>query len=174
MKQGSAPSPEMGREPASESCAREVANALALMLVRVGGRWLAIDACRVTEVAAKGAITRVPTAPRHVLGVAGLRGGLVPVVSLERMLGVGGAATPGLAATLPRLVVVAAEYELGLVVDEISGIIEDVPLTHAADAGAPGRPAFLREEFEWEGQRVRVLDVARLAAVAAGQGRGGD
>ena len=146
---------------------------VALMLVRVGGRWFAIDARMIEEVAVKGAVTRVPTAARHVLGVAGLRGGVVPVISLQQMIGIAGAATTELATTLPRLVVVrAGDCELALVVDEIRGIIADPPAADATQASGAERPSFLRQEFEWQGKLVGVLDVAQLAA-AAGSSQGG-
>ena len=138
------------------------------MLVRVGGRWFALAARMVEQVAVKGAVTRVPTAARHVLGVTGLRGGLLPVVSLEQMIGTVGPTTPGLATTLPRLVVVrAGECEIALVVDEIRGIIDDLPAGATAVPSGAGRPAFLAQEFEWQGRQVGVLDVAQLVAAAA-------
>jgi purine-binding chemotaxis protein CheW len=147
----------------------------AFMLARVGGRWLAIDARTIEEVVVKGAIARVPTAPRHVLGVTGLRGGLVPVVSLEQMLGSTVSALPEATPTLPRLVVVAtAEYEIALVVDEIRGIIGDLPPTHGTNSDTPGWRAFLRDEFEWKGNCVGILDVAGVVAAAAGRVSGGD
>ena len=161
-----------GWEPSEGS--HENAHAVALMLVRVGGGWFALDARTVQEVAVKGAVTRVPTAARHVLGVAGLRGGVLPVVSLEQMIGIVGPAATELATTLPRLVVVrAGDCELALVVDEIRGIIADPPAATTAQASSPGRPSFLRQEFEWQGKLVCVLDVAQLVAAAAGRSQGG-
>ena len=39
-----------------------------LMLLRLGSRWFAMDVRLIEEVALKGAVTRVPAAPRHILG----------------------------------------------------------------------------------------------------------
>ena len=148
---------------------------VAFMLVRLGGRRCALDARMVQEVAVKGAVTRVPTAARHVLGVASLRGSLVPVVSLEQMIGVVGPARSDVATSLPRLVVVrAGEHEIALVVDEICGIVEERPAAFTAKLGSAGRPRFLREEFAWQGNLVCVLDVPLLVATAAGRSQGGD
>jgi purine-binding chemotaxis protein CheW len=151
-----------------------VGEVAALLLVRVGGQWFALDARMVQEVAVKGAVTRVPRAARHVLGVAGLRGGVVPVISLQQMIGIAGPAAPELGTTLPRLVVVrAGDCELALVVDEIRGIIADHPAADAAQSSSAGRPSFLRQEFEWQGNLVCMLDVAQLVATAAGRSEGG-
>ena len=168
----SAPSPKLAQEAPQQAGEDE---ATALMLMRVAGRWFTIDAHMVQEVAVKGAVTRVPTAPRHVLGIVGLRGGLVPVVSLEQMLAGIGPSTSDAATTLPRLVVVrAGEYEIGLVVDEIRGIIHASPPAHAPETRKPGHPSFLCGEFEWQGNLVCRLDVPRLVAAAVERGQGGD
>ena len=148
--------------------------AVALMLVRVDGRWFGLDTRMVQEVVAKGAVTRVPTAARHVLGVAGLRGGVVPVISLQQMIGIGGSATTELATTRPRLVVVrVGDCEVALVVDEIRGIIDGPAAVATATAPSAGQPAFLRQEFGWQGKLVCVLDVPELIATAAGRNQGG-
>jgi purine-binding chemotaxis protein CheW len=175
MSDVSAPSQELAQEAPQDAVSIGENETMALMLVRVAGRWFTLDARLVQEVAVKGAVTRVPTAPRHVLGIAGLRGGLVPVVSLEQMLAVLGPSTSDTAATLPRLVVVrSGEFEVGLVVDEIRGIINAMPPAHAPETGTPGHPTFLWGEFEWQGNLVRMLDVPRLLAAAAERGQGGD
>ena len=169
MSHASAARPVSPPEPVDE------VNTLAFMLVRVGGRRFALDARLIQEVAVKGAVTRVPTAERHVLGVASLRGNLVPVVSLEQMLGVKGPARSDSATALPRLVVVRAdEYEIALVVDEICGIVEERPAEFTAKTSSADRPGFLREEFAWQGNLVCVLDVPLLIATAAGRSPRGD
>jgi purine-binding chemotaxis protein CheW len=175
MSDDSAPAPELAQEAPQEAVSLGENEPMALMLIRVAGRWFTLDARLVQEVAVKGAVTRVPTAPRHVLGIAGLRGSLMPVVSLEQMLAAPGPSSLDTAATLPRLVVVqAGEYEIGLVVDEIRGIIHALPPAPAPETGKPGHPSFLVGEFEWQGNLVCMLDVPRLVAAAAERGQGGD
>lgn len=100
---------------ASIPCAREAASAT-LMLLRLGTRWFGVDVRAIEEVALKGEVTRVPTAPNHILGVTTLRGRLVTVVGLEQMIGGTGLLSRENSATLPRLVVVRdGEYEMAVV-----------------------------------------------------------
>lgn len=143
------------------------------MLVRVGDHWLGIAAPSIVEVAVKGAITRIPTAPRHVLGITSLRGGLVPVVSLAQLMGSTSSMSTDNGPISPRLVVVATpEYELALVVHEIGGLVTQVPKRSSA---APNkRSVFLPEEFISDGRTVEVVDVATLVTIAAGSGAQGD
>lgn len=145
-----------------------------LMLLRLGRRWFAMDARAIEEVALRGPVTRVPMAPRHILGVTSLRGRLVTVVSLEQMLGGEGMLPVDSSATLPRLVVVRdGDHEVALVVHGIAGLVE----RPAAEAGArpTDAPDFVCEELDREEGRVWLLDARRLiATVARLAGAGGE
>jgi chemotaxis signal transduction protein len=143
------------------------AGASQLMLLRLGARWFALEVGAIVEVALKGIVTRVPTAPSHVLGVASLRGRLVTVVSLERLLGDTGEGNEN-GATLPRLVVVRDDAcEMAVIAEEIYGMTEHVPgLDHGGERSLD-LPGFVGEEFDWKENRVYLLDVPLLVASAA-------
>ena len=142
------------------------------MLVRVGNRWLGIEAQSIVEVAVKGVITRIPTAPGHVLGITSLRGGLIPVVSLECLMGSSSSGPTDNGLISPRLVVVATpEYELALVVNEVGGFVTQPP---SGCKATDKRPAFLGDEIVWDGRTVEVVDLPALTAAAAGSGAQGD
>jgi len=126
----------------------------------------------VQEVAGQGAVTRVPTRRATCWAWPVVRGSLVPVVSLEQMIGVVGPARSDVATSLPRLVVVrAGEHEIALVVTRFANRRER-PAAFTAKLGSAGRPRFLREEFAWQGNLVCVLDVPLLVATAAGGAKG--
>jgi hypothetical protein len=59
---------------------------------------------------------------------------------------------------------------MAVVAHGIHGLVERAP------AAEPLRPAdapdFVREEFEWQGGRVAVLDTSRLVAAATGRSGG--
>ena len=141
---------------------------LSLMLLRLGARWFAIDVHAVVEVALKGAVTRVPTAPHHIMGITTLRGRLVTVVSMEQMLGGEGALPRDNTATLPRLVVVRhGDNEIALVAENIHGIGHHASPALTDDEARKPLPEFVRYEFDWQQQRVALLDVPRLILAAA-------
>jgi purine-binding chemotaxis protein CheW len=150
------------REPAPPRPGREAA---ALVFLRAGRRWFAARVDAVSEVATKGAVTRVPSAPRAILGLALVRGRLVPVVSLAVLMDFSPVGEP--AATLPRLLVLrAGDAEVAVVADEIRGVIEEVAAPPAA-SGEAERPAaapapFLGPEVVWQDRVAPLIDAAAL------------
>jgi chemotaxis signal transduction protein len=135
------------------------------LAVRAGPRWLALPATAIREVVLKGSLTRVPLSSPHVLGVAVIRGRVVPVITLEGWLGV--ADLSELVPTLPRLVIVeTAAAEIAVVVDEVRGITE-LPNSGLRDeAPVAGRPGWIAAELTWDKQLLCVVDVQRLVETA--------
>jgi purine-binding chemotaxis protein CheW len=87
-----------------------------LLSFRVGDLSLAVAAHEVSQVARWPKVTRVPHAPSCLSGVANLRGMVVPILSLSRLLGrEDGAATGG------RVILLDRTPSLGLAVDEVTG-----------------------------------------------------
>src|ERR1017187_8876336 len=158
-------SERMAATPAQNGSAREAASTT-LMLLRLGTRWFCVDVRAIEEVSLKGEVTRVPTAPSHILGVTSLRGRLLTVVGLAQMLGGEVTLSREGASTLPRLVVVrSGDLEVAIVAETIGGMVEH---TSAIDPeGARPSCPFVREEFDWQGHRVLLLAVPALMAAAA-------
>ena len=160
-------SKRMAAMPAQNGPAGEAAS-ITLMLLRLGTRWFGVDVRAIEEVALKGEVTRVPKAPSHILGVTSLRGRLVTVVGLQQMIGGHDMLSREISATPPRLVVVRdGEYEMAVEAEGIHGMTEYVPAAEPGPDRPPGSPAFVREEFDWHGNRVSLLDTPILIATAA-------
>ncbi len=160
-------SPNAGRPGAQ---ADESSPLVPLLILRVGARFLALLAAAVREVVLKGFVTRVPLMPPHVLGVVLVRSRILPVISLEEMLG--GSAPQNLAPTLPRLLIVETpEGELGIVADEVLGISEFRQSHLVDDKALPKaggeRPPWVSAELTWKDRLLCVLDVPQLLHTAA-------
>lgn len=126
--------------------------------LRTGSRWFAIAATEVAEVVAVPVVTRVPAAPPHVLGLAMLRGRLVPVIDLE--LVVTGRATPRLERGR-AIVAHHGDVEVAIVAVATRGLIG---LADGDAAGEPGgeRPAWIAREVAAGDALYAVIDVAAL------------
>ena len=134
-----------------------------LVVMRIGDRWLAVQANTVREVVIKGFVTRLPLAPPHLLGLTLVHGRLVPVVSLAELIE--GVAAGESGQMLPRLVVVTrGEQEVAIVTDEARGVVElDVAL--GASIGTLSGVSVLAE-VPWEGRMLAIVDAGSLVATS--------
>jgi purine-binding chemotaxis protein CheW len=90
----------------------------------LGTELYGVDILRVQEIRSWSAVTRIPKAPPHHLGVLNLRGSIVPIVDLRLRFGLEYVEfTP-----LTAIIVLAVESshgrrELGIVVDSVSDVV---------------------------------------------------
>lgn len=141
---------------------------LQLLCFRVGGRVFGVDIMAIREILRNQRFTPVPHTPPHVAGVLNLRGELIPVVDLSRVLL---RTESGAGAEESKLVVVNARGRtVGLLVDQVLDVLSigvDALMPVPAAAGDPGPivlAAFRREDSS-EGE-VGVL--VRLGALVDG------
>jgi purine-binding chemotaxis protein CheW len=86
-------------------------------LITLGGELFAINLHQVQEVFELDAITPVPGMPSSLVGVANVRGAVVPLADLRRSLGVSSSATPRYA-----VVVRHDAHRIGLLIDDVPEI----------------------------------------------------
>lgn len=127
----------------------------------VGEAQFAADAADVSEIFRSPKVTRVPGAPFSLLGIAGLRGAAIPVISLARLLGREDA--PGAES---RLLLLAGRQPIGLSVDRV-GALAHLPAPD--DSG--GQTAFSRL-YAIDDSALRVLDLDALLRQAFSRGFG--
>src|SRR6201999_3956501 len=83
------------------------------------GRLYALPAMSVSEVVRLPPIARVPQAPRSLMGVANLRGSVLPVASVRALLGRDEAAS----SHASRLIVLDGASAVALAVHEVSSLV---------------------------------------------------
>jgi purine-binding chemotaxis protein CheW len=139
-----------------------------LLSFRVAERRFALDAARVAEVVRPPAVTRVPNAPPSLAGVAALRGRVLPVIALDRLLGV-----ESQAAGLGRLIVLAGAEPMGLAVDEVIGLEagEARGLVETADGVAQVVPLedMLERAFAGVARRTAARAAQQAPSAATGE-----
>ena len=124
------------------------------MLLTAGGHTVAMVATSAREVLPRTAAIRLPAAPEFVCGVVNVRGTLVPLVDLGRLLQAEPATPAGWVVTLDL-----GGRRCALAVDSL-------PVLRAADALPGARPtshAYLHAEVRVAGTALPLLDVDALA-----------
>jgi purine-binding chemotaxis protein CheW len=99
---------------------------------RSGTQRLALHAGEVTEIVRPPRVTRLPHAPDALRGVANLRGTVLPIVALDRLMG----GDAGVETPASRVLVLNRAAPLGLLVDEVSRLAEGKPQTGVLDVDA--------------------------------------
>lgn len=129
---------------------------------RVDERLYALPADDVAEVIRTPAVARVPQAPNALLGLANLRGAVLPVATARGLLG----KSERQALASDRTIVLGMGARAGLAVDAIEGLvsveaerIETTPAQLAAEVGERLVGAF---QAEGRTEVVRVLDIRRM------------
>lgn len=129
------------------------------LTVRAGGARVALAAGSVAEVIRGPRVTRVPNGPAGLLGVTHLRGTVLPVVSLRRLIG-----EAGEEAAAGRVVVLRQDPPLGLAVDAVEALREV-----EGDGPEPADGRLLLDQED--GARWLDLDAALRERFGAVRGR---
>ncbi len=135
-------------------------------LVRLGGELFAIDLRQVQEVFELDAITPVPGMPASLVGVANVRGTVVPLADLRVSLGASPSITPRYA-----VVVRHDAHHIGLLIDEVPEIRWMLPEDRLDPSGTMGieARALLSGLIRVENRVGGMLEIpALVASVEAG------
>jgi purine-binding chemotaxis protein CheW len=132
---------------------------------RVGGELYALPANQVAEVIRLPAVARVPQAPRGLLGLANLRGSILPVASVRGLMGADESAE-----ATTRAIVLDGAAPVALAVDAVEALVavetEQIETRQAELATRPGER--LKGAFAADGKKTiaKILDIEGLIGAA--------
>ena len=107
----------------------------------LGSETYAVDILLVQEIRGWAPVTRLPQAPRHMLGMLNLRGSIVPVIDLRVRFGLEQAVfTPVTVIIVLSVHTASGRREFGLVVDSVSDVV-DVDATELKETPSLGNKA---------------------------------
>jgi purine-binding chemotaxis protein CheW len=127
----------------------------------LAGARFAVDVRSAREVVLFDEITAVPRAPRYLVGVANLRGTVMPIVDVRELLGLP-ESRPGRA--VRTLVVRDGVVQAALVVDTVLGL---EPYEQVVPPDSPterGPRALMAGWIQWAGETLPLLDVPKILA----------
>ena len=134
-------------------------------LVTLADYRFAVEVRHAREVVAFDEYTVVPLAPTYLLGVASLRGNIMPVVDVRPLLGM----APAVVGHEVRALVVECDgVKVGLLIDEVLGLEPLDGLSPTHDGDDPGADRVIAGRFQREGGDVALLDVRALLTALGG------
>ncbi len=151
-------------------------NCMEILLFSLGTREIfGINVFKVREVSRTPMITRAPNMPGGVEGLISLRGNVIPVLSLARILQLDGV-PGGLGGSM--MVTEYSKRTLGFLVHEVDRIIRvdwDRVRSPEANSGGPVLKSFITAITELaDGKLVSILDVESILAATFGEAPVGD
>ncbi len=145
----------------------------------LGGETYGVDILRVQEIRGWSAVTKIPQAPPHVLGVLNLRGAIVPIVDLRTRFALERAEYTAVTVIIVLAVMSAAgRRDFGVVVDGVSDVIDvnSGDIRPPPEIGASTAASYIQGLVTVAERMVVLLDIdrligAELVAVAPSPGR---
>jgi purine-binding chemotaxis protein CheW len=128
----------------------------------LGNETYGVDILRVQEIRGWSAVTKIPHAPPHVLGVLNLRGSIVPIVDMRMQFNLERAA-------VTVIIVLSVKFrngtrDFGVVVDGVSDVVDvdDAQVKPAPDLGCREATEHIRGLMPVADRMVVLLDIDRL------------
>jgi purine-binding chemotaxis protein CheW len=127
--------------------------------ITLEGEPFALDVAQAREVVVFEDLTSVPRAPAHVVGLANLRGEVMPIVDARPLLGLA-AGRPG---QRPRTLVVTADgLEAALVIEGMVSLEAQGEVVPSQDAGEERHARWAAGFLRRDGRLVPLLDAGKL------------
>lgn len=133
----------------------------------LGNETYGFDILRVQEIRGWSAVTKIPHAPSHVLGVLNLRGSIVPIVDLRMRFALDRAEYTAITVIIVVSVHSAAgRRDFGVVVDGVSDVVDvnTGEVKPAPDLGSRAATDYIRGLVSVSDRMVVLLDIDRLIA----------
>ena len=133
----------------------------------LGNETYGVDILRVQEIRGYSAVTKIPHAPAHVLGVLNLRGSIVPIVDLRMRFSLDRAEYTAVTVIIVVSVMSSAgRRDFGVVVDGVSDVVDvnTEEVKPAPDLGCRGTTDYIRGLVPVSDRMVVLLDIDRLIA----------
>ena len=139
----------------------KIERSVELAVFSLGPEKYALNLSDITEIMSVPAITFVPGAEQHVLGLINYRGSVLPVIDLKKMFGI-----PALQAS-PNNRIIALKFNkisVGLFVDEV-GKVASVPASKIEPPMSTlkgSAASFIKGEAEVNGSLLAILKIDKL------------
>jgi purine-binding chemotaxis protein CheW len=154
----------MSTKTASEQQQRAGESSQVLTFV-LGNETYGVDILRVQEIRGWTAVTKIPHAPAHVLGVLNLRGSIVPIVDLRMRFALERAEYTAVTVIIVMSVVTpSGRRDFGVVVDGVSDVVDvnSAEIKPAPELGTRAATDYLLGLVSIAERMVVLLDIDRL------------
>ncbi len=165
----------MATQPNDEASGTKDPGMQQALTFELGSETYGVEILRVREIRGWSAVTKIPRAPEHVLGVLNLRGSIVPVVDLRMRLALERAEYTKVTVIIVLSVHAAnGRREVGVVVDGVSDVIDvnGTEVKQPPELGPRSATEYIRGLMPVGNRMVVLLDIDRLIGTQLGDSSG--
>ncbi len=147
---------------AHEATGEDVGDSVGILLFRLGDEWYAVYVSDVREIYQEYAITPIPCVPEFILGVVNIRGEIISVMDVAKLMRLGQLTSD--IALAPAIVIQNEECTTAIVVDEIGDILDipregvEPPLSVMDKVSAE----FIAGSVYWESRLIGLVNIDRI------------
>jgi purine-binding chemotaxis protein CheW len=152
-------------QPAAQSDTSVAPGSFQVLTFVLGRETYGVDILRVQEIRGWSAVTKIPHAPTHVLGVLNLRGSIVPIVDLRMKFNLEQAAYTSVTVIIVLSVRTrAGARDFGVVVDGVSDVVDvqAAEVKPTPDLGSKSAKEHIRGLVSVAERMVVLLDIDQL------------
>lgn len=134
---------------------------VSLAIVRIAGRYFALDLGIVREFINIGKITKIPCCPEHIIGNMNLRGEILTLVDICQILNL---TVANKSQPQKAVVIEVDEIAAGIVVEEVYDVVDFPPeeLKPVPVALAQDTADYLKGVADYQNQTLNVIDLQKL------------
>jgi len=134
---------------------------LPVIVFRLSREWYGVEMTKIKEILKKPRITFLPSAPRYIVGIMNLRGNILSVTDLKKVLGF----PQEESSEGTRIIAVESGLlETGFLVDEVVESLE-MPVSKikpVPPSTSPERGKYLEGLFRWGNRLVALISVEKI------------
>lgn len=128
------------------------------IIFRLGSEYFATETEKIQNISDMMQITKVPTAPSHILGLINLRGSIKPLVNISMLLNVEADNNDS------NIIILKIEdEEVGIKVDEVIEVVE-IDQSNVQSGTSEGKE-YIRGVIEFNNKLLTIIDINKVISI---------
>lgn len=128
------------------------------IIFRLGSEYFATETEKIQNISDMMQITKVPTAPSHIMGLINLRGSIKPLVNISMLLNVEADNNDS------NIIILKIEdEEVGIKVDEVIEVVE-IDQSNVQSGTSEGKE-YIRGVIEFNNKLLTIIDINKVISI---------
>ena len=128
------------------------------IIFRLGSEFFATETEKIQNISDMMQVTKVPTAPQHIMGLINLRGSIKPLVNISMLLN---AKADNIESNI--IILKSEDEEIGIKVDEVIEVVE-IESSKVQNVSNDGKE-YVKGVIEFNDKLLTIIDINKVISV---------